>query len=75
MAGRVCQFLAVVFTALAFVPVGAHIMELPAKIDMPEEPYFVVQLNTTWVTAGQAPVGGTQASVRPIFNIIYIIRI
>ena len=53
MAVRVCQFLAIVFTALAFVPVGAHLMELPAKIDMPEEPYFVVQqVYRGWALAG-----------------------
>jgi hypothetical protein len=53
MAARVCQFLAVIFTALAFVPVGAHIMELPAKIDMPGEPYFVVQqIYRGWALAG-----------------------
>lgn len=53
MATRVCQFLAIIFTALAFVPVGAHLMELPAKIDMPEEPYFVVQqIYRGWALAG-----------------------
>ena len=53
MAIRICQFLAVIFTALAFVPPGAHIMELPAKIDMPEEPYFVVQqIYRGWALAG-----------------------
>ena len=53
MAIRIWQFLAVIFTALALVPGGAHLMELPAKIDMPEEPYFVVQqIYRGWAFAG-----------------------
>src|SRR5262245_14840742 len=53
MAIRTCQFLAIVLTALALVPGGAHIMELPAKIEMPEEPYFVVQqIYRGWALAG-----------------------
>ncbi|TMJ67612.1 MAG: DUF1772 domain-containing protein, partial [Alphaproteobacteria bacterium] len=30
-------------TALAFVPVGAHLFELPNKIGLSEQHYFVVQ--------------------------------
>jgi Domain of unknown function (DUF1772) len=53
MAIRVWQFLAVIFTALALVPGGAHLMELPAKIEMPEEPYFIVQqIYRGWAFAG-----------------------
>ena len=40
---RVTQFLAVVFTALALVPGGAHLLELPNKIGLAEDAYFVVQ--------------------------------
>jgi H+/Cl- antiporter ClcA len=40
---RVSQFLTIVLTAVALIPPGAHLMALPVKIDMPEEPYFVVQ--------------------------------
>jgi hypothetical protein len=43
MATRASQFLAVVFTAIAFVPGGAHLLALPVKIDMPEQPYFIIQ--------------------------------
>lgn len=43
MATKASQFLAVVFTALALLPGGAHLMSLPAKIGMPEDPYFVAQ--------------------------------
>ncbi|WP_119301204.1 DUF1772 domain-containing protein [Dongia deserti] len=43
MATKTFQFVATILTALALVPAGAHLIELPAKIDMPEQPYFVVQ--------------------------------
>jgi hypothetical protein len=40
---RVVQFLALVFTALALVPSGAHLFALPNKIDLARDQYFVVQ--------------------------------
>jgi hypothetical protein len=40
---RVLQFIAVVLTAVAFVPAGAHLFELPHKIALTEHDYFVVQ--------------------------------
>jgi uncharacterized membrane protein len=40
---RICQFLAIMFTAIALVPGGAHVLALPAKIELPEQPYFTVQ--------------------------------
>ena len=43
MPTKTSQFLAIILTALALLPGGAHVMSLPAKIDMPEEPYFVAQ--------------------------------
>jgi len=53
MATKATQFLAVVLTALALLPGGAHLMALPAKIAMPEDPYFVVQqIYRGWVLAG-----------------------
>jgi hypothetical protein len=36
-------FLAIVLTALALVPAGAHLFALPNKIDLAQEPYFIVQ--------------------------------
>ena len=36
-------FFALVFTALALVPGGAHLFSLLNKIDMPQEHYFVAQ--------------------------------
>jgi hypothetical protein len=53
MLRKATQFLAVVLTALALLPGGAHLMALPAKIGMPEEPYFVVQqIYRGWALAG-----------------------
>jgi hypothetical protein len=40
---RIVQFLALVLTALALVPAGAHLFELPNKIGLPQEQYFIVQ--------------------------------
>jgi hypothetical protein len=40
---RLLQFVAVIFTALALVPSGAHLFELPRKVALSEEQYFVVQ--------------------------------
>jgi hypothetical protein len=40
---RTVQFLAILFTALALVPAGAHLSELPNKIGLAEQQYFVVQ--------------------------------
>jgi hypothetical protein len=40
---RLLQFVAVILTALALVPSGAHMFELPHKIALTEEQYFVVQ--------------------------------
>ena len=53
MTTKAIQFLAVVLTALTLLPVGAHLMAFPAKIAMPEHPYFVVQqIYRGWAWAG-----------------------
>jgi hypothetical protein len=53
MAVKASQFLAVVLTALALLPGGAHLMALPAKLAMPEQPYFVAQqIYRGWAWAG-----------------------
>lgn len=53
MFAKASQFLAVVLTALALLPGGAHLMALPAKIAMPQDPYFVVQqIYRGWTLAG-----------------------
>jgi hypothetical protein len=40
---RVLQFCAIVLTALALVPAGAHFFELPNKIGLDQQAYFTVQ--------------------------------
>jgi hypothetical protein len=40
---RAVSFLALVFTALAMVPYGAHLFALPNKIGMTREQYFIAQ--------------------------------
>ena len=43
MALRIIQFLAIILTALAFVPSGAHLAALPNKIAMVQAAYFIAQ--------------------------------
>jgi hypothetical protein len=40
---KLVQFLALILTALALVPSGAHLFELPNKIGLTQEQYFTVQ--------------------------------
>ena len=42
-AGTAARFAAIVLTALALVPTGAHFFELPNKIGLDADRYFVVQ--------------------------------
>ena len=50
---KAIQFLALIFTALALVPAGAHFFELPAKLAMPQEEYLSVQqLDRGWAFLG-----------------------
>jgi MFS family permease len=68
MVTRASQFLAVILTALALLPGGAHLMALPAKIDMPEQPYFVVQqIYRGWAWAGVAIFAAIFANVASAF--------
>jgi hypothetical protein len=43
---RIIQFLAVVLTALALVPLGAHLASLPNKINLAAEQYSSSKLRT-----------------------------
>jgi hypothetical protein len=40
---RIVQFLAIILTALALVPLGAHLASLPNKINLTAEQYFIIQ--------------------------------
>jgi hypothetical protein len=58
MAVKTVQFLAVVFTALALVPGGAHLFELPNKIGLDQNAYFTVQaIYSGWALFGIALFG------------------
>jgi hypothetical protein len=64
MGGRVAQFLAIVFTALALVPAGAHLFELPNKIGLAEDAYFVVQnIYRGWALFGIVLFGALAANL------------
>jgi uncharacterized membrane protein len=55
---RTVQFLAVILTALSLVPAGAHLFELPNKIFLPQEAYFLVQgIYRGWALLGVALIG------------------
>jgi hypothetical protein len=61
---RVLQFIAVVLTALAFVPGGAHLFELPNKIGLSEQPYFLVQsIYRGWALFGTVIIAAVIANI------------
>jgi hypothetical protein len=43
MSLRLAQFFTIILIALALVPAGAHLFELPNKVALPQDQYFVVQ--------------------------------
>ena len=59
MTVRVIQFFAIIISALALIPSGAHLAALPNKIALPQTEYFTVQgiyyrwaiLGLLWPTA------------------------
>jgi hypothetical protein len=64
MGRRVAQFLAIVLTALALVPAGAHLFELPNKIGLAEDAYFVVQgIYRGWALFGIVLFGALAANL------------
>lgn len=61
---RVVQFLAVVLTALALVPGGAHLFALLNKIDLGAEQYFIVQnIYRGWALFGIVLLGALLANL------------
>ena len=61
MALRIIQFLAIIITALAFVPSGAHLAALPNKIAMVQADYFVAQqIYAGWTLFGIVLFGAWQ---------------
>jgi hypothetical protein len=61
---KILQFLALVLTALALVPAGAHLLELPNKIDLSEGDYFIVQaIYNGWAILGIVLIGTVLANL------------
>jgi hypothetical protein len=61
---RLLGFLAVLLTALALVPAGAHLFELPNKIGLPRDAYFVAQrLYRGWALFGFVLFGALAANL------------
>ena len=58
------RFLAVLLTALALVPVSAHLAELPSKMGLAQAPYFTVQgIYRGWALFGIVLIGAIIADV------------
>ncbi|HEX5796687.1 MAG TPA: hypothetical protein VFY19_12665 [Geminicoccaceae bacterium] len=61
---RSVQFLAFILTALALVPAGAHLFELPNKIGLEQESYFIVQnIYRGWALFGIVLFGALAANL------------
>ena len=64
MGVRVLQFCAIVLTALALVPFGAHLFALPNKIGFGQQDYFTVQaIYRGWALFGFALFGALFANL------------
>ena len=64
MALRLVQFLAIILTALALVPSGAHVAALPNKIAMAQAAYFVAQqIYAGWALFGVVLFGAMVANL------------
>jgi hypothetical protein len=58
------RFAAVLLTALALVPGGAHLLELPHKIGLSRDDYFVVQaIYRGWALLGIVWIGAILANL------------
>lgn len=61
---HVVAWLAIVLTALALVPAGAHLLELPNKIRLADESYFVVQtIYRGWAWLGIVLIAALAADI------------
>ncbi len=61
---RVLQVLAVILTALALVPAGAHLFALPNKIGMAQDAYFTAQsIYNGWALFGIVLFGALVAEI------------
>jgi hypothetical protein len=61
---KLLQFVAMVLTALALVPGGAHFLELPNKIHLSESDYFITQsIYRGWALLGIVLIGAALANL------------
>lgn len=68
MRSRILQCLAIVLTALALVPGGAHLFALPNKIGLTQEAYFTVQaIYRGWAWFGLVLIGALAANLSLAF--------
>jgi hypothetical protein len=67
---RALLFISVVLTALMFVPVGAHLVELPNKIALSKEDYLVVQsIYRGWALFGVVDFAAIAANLLLAINL------
>ncbi len=60
----ILSFLALVLTAIALIPAGAHVFEMAAKMKLGRDAYFVVQgLYRGWAWFGIAIIGSLLACI------------
>ncbi|MBN9559181.1 MAG: DUF1772 domain-containing protein [Alphaproteobacteria bacterium] len=63
MALKIASFLALVLTALALAPGGAHFFALPNKIHLAQQSYFIVQgIYRGWALLGVVLIGALFAN-------------
>lgn len=63
MGRRVIELAALVFAALALIPAGAHFFELPGKMALGRDEYFIVQqIYAGWSLFGIALIGSLAAN-------------
>src|SRR5215470_5655735 len=68
MALKSVQFLAIILTALALAPAGAHLFALPNKIGLAEESYFIAQgIYRGWALLGIVLIGALLADAALAF--------
>ncbi|MEJ2625226.1 MAG: DUF1772 domain-containing protein [Pseudolabrys sp.] len=61
---RVTQFIAMVLTALSLVPLGAHLAELPNKINLAQSDYFIAHnVYRGWDLFGVVMIGAVAANL------------
>jgi len=62
---KVLQFLAMMLTAVALVPVGAHLFALPKKIHLAASDYFVTQsIYRGWALLGIVLIAAILANAK-----------